>query len=206
MTDPDQIVAEYLDRLESVAADLPRDRRTELIADVRDHIDLALADIGLVDAAAVRNVLERLGTPAEIVGVEIEAAGDPATDGSTATNSNVRRVRPISTEHQAILWLTIGAVVLPFIGPLVGLWTAATSDRWSLGQKRTAAMMVLVLLVMPAVLVIPGVVNGELASLFGNATIVLPLIPLSGIVAAAYLVASSSVVLTVSRRPPIQAD
>jgi uncharacterized membrane protein len=48
------------------AATLPPPRRSELVAEIREHIDAALQDAGTRDEVAVRNVLERLGSPEEI--------------------------------------------------------------------------------------------------------------------------------------------
>ena len=61
--DPDMLVRDYVDRLDAAASRLPADRRAELVGEVRDHIELALAEAGQVDAATVHNVLERLGSP-----------------------------------------------------------------------------------------------------------------------------------------------
>jgi hypothetical protein len=99
-----------------------------------------------------------------------------------------------------LLWLTVGAIVLPFIGPVIGLWVAAGSTRWTLTQKRTAALMFLVLSAMPFVLLVPAAIAGEFQWILWTAGFMLPFVPLGGIVPAAYLVASSSLVLTVSRK------
>ena len=108
--------------------------------------------------------------------------------------------RALSVETRALLWLTVGAIVLPFIGPVIGLWVAAGSTRWTLTQKRTAALMFLVLSAMPFVLLVPAAIAGEFQWILWTAGFMLPFVPLGGIVPAAYLVASSSLVLTVSRR------
>jgi hypothetical protein len=199
--DPDSLVRDYLARLEAAAAVLPADRRTELVDDIREHIDCALAEADPMDEAAVRNTLERLGSPNDIVAAEGD--GPPATpdSGRTATRPAIGNGRALSVETKALLLLTLGALVLPFIGPILGLWFVSASSRWSLTQKRTAALMVLILLVMPAVLIIPALVSGELTWVVTSGGFALPFIPMSGLVAAAYLVASSTWVLTVSRRP-----
>ena len=90
--------------------------------------------------------------------------------------------------------------MLPFIGPAIGLWVAAGSGRWTLTQKRTAVLIFLVLSAMPFVLVVPAVLAGEFMWIVGSAGFSLPFVPLGGIIAAAYLVASSSLVFTVSRK------
>lgn len=64
-TDP--IVTDYLNRLDTAAAGLPPDQRAELVADVGEHIDTALRAARTADEVTVRNVLERLGPPEDIV-------------------------------------------------------------------------------------------------------------------------------------------
>jgi hypothetical protein len=72
-------------RLEAAAAALPAGRRTDLTAEVREHIDTALAAAGNSDEVTVRNVLERLGTPEEIVAGEV--ANLPASGTGTDAGS-----------------------------------------------------------------------------------------------------------------------
>jgi len=73
----DPLVEDYLRHLEAVAAVLPEYRRAELLAEIRAHLDEALRQVPAGDEAAVRSVLERLGSPEEIVA----AAADPMPDG-----------------------------------------------------------------------------------------------------------------------------
>jgi len=73
-------VAEYLRRLDQAAARLPAGRRGELIEEIRGHVSEALAAIG-DDEAAVRGVLDRLGSPEEIVAAEdVGARGADPTE------------------------------------------------------------------------------------------------------------------------------
>jgi hypothetical protein len=79
----DQMIAEYLNRLEAAAAILPPDRRAELIDEISTHIAearaaLANAQSGAADSAAA--VLARLGSPEDIV----QAAADQGGTGSDA--------------------------------------------------------------------------------------------------------------------------
>jgi hypothetical protein len=91
-------------------------------------------------------------------------------------------------------------ILLPFVGPVVGLWTATASNRWTLTQKRTAVLIFQALSAMPFVLLVPAAIAGEFMWIIGSAGFTLPLVPLGGIVPAAYLGASSTLRLTVSRR------
>jgi hypothetical protein len=66
----DQLVADYLQRLRAVGGALPADRRDELVEEITAHIAEARTsgpDAGLGSAADVRNILERLGPPEDIV-------------------------------------------------------------------------------------------------------------------------------------------
>jgi hypothetical protein len=70
-TDP--LVEGYLRHLEAVASALPAYRREELLTEIRAHLAEALRPVPPGDEAAVRSVLDRLGSPEEIVA----AAADP---------------------------------------------------------------------------------------------------------------------------------
>ena len=70
-TDP--LVDDYLRRLDAAASGLPADQRDELVSEIRDHLQEALRQAPAGDQAAVRNALERLGSPEEIAA----AAADP---------------------------------------------------------------------------------------------------------------------------------
>jgi uncharacterized membrane protein len=190
---------DYLARLEAAAASLPPSRRDELIADVREHVTVASAQGGATDAASIDDILARLGEPEAIVAAELAEMGETA-ETATIDTAPRRERSPISVEIRALLLLTAGAVVLPFIGPLLGLWVGSGSTRWSLTQKRTATLIVAVTLAAPAIALLPMALAGELTWVVTTGGIFLPLVPLAGILAAIYLVVSSTVIVTVSRR------
>jgi hypothetical protein len=195
------LVRDYLADLESASTHLAADARVELLGDVRAHIGLALEEAGRTDETTIRDVLDRLGSPSEIV------AGEPGEDTVTLEGPLLPaqlipvRWRPLSVETRALLLLTVGAVVLPFIGPAIGLWFASSSKRWTLTQKRTVALILFVLLAMPFALLVPAALAGEITWVFTSGGFLLPFVPLAGWLAASYLVVSSSLVVTVSRRP-----
>jgi len=194
------LVSEYLGRLEAAAAGLKPERRAELVADLRDHIWQSLAGEDEPEEADVRAVLDRMGTPAEIVAAEGVVLPVPPPHALEALPKLAARTRGLSVEARALLLLTVGAVVLPFLGPVLAFWYVSASNRWTLAQKRTAALIVLVLLVLPGILLLPMAFSGELTWVITTGSFALPLVPLAGFAAAAYLAASSSLVLTVSRR------
>ena len=154
-------------------------------AEIRDYLDA-------LDVAAAPLDLERRA--------ELGGAGSVEDGVSASEQASGSSRRALSVESRALLWLTIGAIVLPFVGPAIGLWVAAGSMRWSLTQKRTAVLIFLVLSTMPFVLLVPAALAGEFMWIIGSGGFSLPFVPLGGILAAAYLVASSSLVLTVSRK------
>jgi hypothetical protein len=82
--DDDQIVADYLSRLRDAASVLPADRGNELIEEITAHIAEARAEgpSAVGDASAVRNILERLGDPADIV----RTAAEPPFDAISASH------------------------------------------------------------------------------------------------------------------------
>jgi uncharacterized membrane protein len=158
----DALIRDYLNRLDAAAAALPVDRRGELANDVRDHIDAALDDAGSRDEVTVRNVLERLGPPEEIVSAEgPDAAAGP---GSAAAVAAVARTGVLSSigamEIVALLLLTVGAFLLPIVGPLIGLLFVWLSNAWTVRQKIIATAIVVVLFVLPIVLLV-GVGSGS---------------------------------------------
>ena len=119
----DQLIDDYLRRLDHAAARLPRARRAELVAEIRGHIEAALREEQTTGEAAVRNVLDRLGPPEEIV----EAAEPPPTD---------RRAGWF--EIVALL-----ALIVPFIGWLVGTVLVFASRVWTRRDKVIGAMLLL---------------------------------------------------------------
>jgi hypothetical protein len=119
----DRLIDDYLRRLEQAAAHMQRARRTELVAEIRGHIDTALRQEQAAGEAAVRNVLDRLGPPEEIV----EAAEPPSAPSD-------RRAGVL--EIVALL-----ALIVPFIGWLVGTVLVFASRVWSRRDKLIGALL-----------------------------------------------------------------
>jgi hypothetical protein len=105
-TDP--LADDYLRRLDAAASALPADRREELVSEIRDPLQEALRQTPAGDTAAVRNVLERLGTPEEIAAA---AADPPPPSQPVAAFSQVNGLA-IASLLLAVLWFAgIGAVL-----------------------------------------------------------------------------------------------
>lgn len=130
-TDLHPLAQSYLDRLAEAARVLPADEATELEVDISDHLREALRPDA--DEAEVRTVLDRLGTPHELVA----AAGGPSTPHGDAP-ARQPRFGPI--EILALVGL-VGAELLFFLFPLavplwlVGVVLLAVSRVWSGRQK-----------------------------------------------------------------------
>lgn len=148
--DDDVLVRDYLGRLEAAAWPLAVDRRTELVGEVREHIAAALREAGRSDEVTIRNVLERLGPPQEIVAAEAEPGPTPSAWNAGTQAATVVASSPWGgVEITAVLLLTVGAVFLPFIGPIVGLVFVWASTRWTRREKAIATVIVVALLVLP---------------------------------------------------------
>jgi hypothetical protein len=159
----DPLVDDYLRRLEAAAADLPHERRVELVTEIEEHIEAALREDGGREEAAVRNVLERLGRPEEIAAEA--GAGTPAPARGRL-------------ETAAMLVLAV-SFVLPFVGYLIGAGLVLASKAWDARDKAIA------LLIPPFVVVVGGLlVRWGAASV--SATVLMA-IALSGLLSAAYL-------------------
>ena len=55
---PDELIAAYLQDLSAALADLPRERRREVVEEVADHIAEARAELPVENEAEIRNLLE----------------------------------------------------------------------------------------------------------------------------------------------------
>jgi hypothetical protein len=130
----DKLVDDYMRQLEAAAAHLQRSRRAELVAEIREHIDAALRAEDEAGEAAVRNVLERLGPPEEIV----EAAEPPQAAAS--------RPRGGGLEIAALI-----ALLVPVIGWLVGIVLVLVSAAWSARDKLVGIGLLVLVLLLPAV-------------------------------------------------------
>jgi hypothetical protein len=107
-TDP--LVEDYLRRLDAAAASLPTHRRDELVSEIRDHLQEGLRHSATSDEVAIRNLLERLGAPEEIV--------HEATD-STPFNQPI--APPRETNSSAIVSVLLGVLWLAGIGSVLAL-------------------------------------------------------------------------------------
>jgi hypothetical protein len=127
----EQLIRDYLDRLEASAQRLPVDRQLELLAEVREHIELALKEAGSRDEASIRTILDRLGSPETIVAAEEggQYGEVPYMIASPAPRPTQRGSEWGWLETIALLLVTVGAVLLPILGPLAGIVLIIVSNR-----------------------------------------------------------------------------
>jgi Domain of unknown function (DUF4190) len=133
----DPLVEDYLRHLEAVAAVLPEYRRAELLTEIRAHLDEALRQVPAGDEAAVRSMLERLGSPEEIVA----AAADPMPAGQFVPIPVP--VRLPETNGLAVASLLFGIFWLGGIGSLAALvlgYRARREIRNSAGGQRGSGL------------------------------------------------------------------
>ncbi|MFJ5832213.1 HAAS signaling domain-containing protein [Streptomyces sp. NPDC093089] len=126
------LVTDYLATIEREASFLPVGRRAELLADLREHLAVAVGDEQ--DPAAVRAAVERLGTPSAIVAAA--RAEEPETAAAPAAPAAEAQPRSRTVATAALLGASgVATLVFDFAGlaalavGLVLLWTSTAWDR-----------------------------------------------------------------------------
>jgi uncharacterized membrane protein len=122
MSSSDRLVSDYLDKLEAELAGIPRDGRREVLDEIEAHIHESLAELDPDDEVGVRNVLARLGEPAEIAADARERFG-------------VKRVQTTWREIGALILLPFGGFILPAFGWFAGVVLLWVSDAWNTRDK-----------------------------------------------------------------------
>ena len=134
---------DYLDRLEAAARVLPDQDRDELVSELRAHLTAGLSEAA--SDADVRNMLDELGPPADIVAAATPE-GEPGTPlpHPSGTGASGPPPSPWGTlEILAVLSLILGTFVVPIVAPIVGLLLAWTSARWTRHEKLVASVVTL---------------------------------------------------------------
>jgi hypothetical protein len=117
----DRAVEDYLLQLRRELRDVPRERRKELVGEIREHIEEAREGLAPGDEAGVLNVLDRLGDPADIAA---EARG---RDGAAAPGRVL--------EIMALVLMLPGSLLLFVFGWLAGVVMLWLSNVWTLRDK-----------------------------------------------------------------------
>jgi len=107
-SDLDQIVDEYLNRLKVASADLPPERRQQLIVSITDHISEARSTLHANSEVAVRDILDRVGQPEDIAS---EALGDQAKL-SVLQSSRTRRLVMIGVAVVVVVAIVLGTLLV----------------------------------------------------------------------------------------------
>ncbi len=118
----DQLVREYLSRLDSALAGVPQSRREEILDEIANHIAEERSRLGAESDADLRNLLDRVGDPAEVAG----AAGAAHHEaGEAHVQPPVRRIGPVEV---------LALVLTPLIWPagVILLWLSAA---WNVRDK-----------------------------------------------------------------------
>src|SRR5262245_27285224 len=124
-----QLVDDYLRDLREELRDLPKSRQNELVAEIKEHVDEALAEAPSSDEATVRNVLERLGDPADIASEARDRMGiQPAKAGLRET--------------AAVILLPIGGIIIPFLGWVAGVVLLWSSPVWTSRDKWIGTLII----------------------------------------------------------------
>jgi len=141
------VVVSYLEALQLRALSLPSTRREELLLEIRSHIAATLS--GTASEAQVRQLLDRLGSPEEIMDAEYDDAQTTTGVGRAATPP----IEPLRwRDVTGLTLLLLGGAALPPVGYLAGGVLVGLSRRWP-----PAARVLLVAL--PAVIALMAVVD-----------------------------------------------
>jgi uncharacterized membrane protein len=144
-TNSDQLVDDYLQRLDRELRDLPRSRRRELVDEIAGHIGEGRARLEAGDEVGVLNLLERLGDPADIAAEERARSGAGSRRGG-------------ALEIAALVGLLVGGFFFG-IGWFVGLVLLWVSEAWTTREKLVGTLLVPGGL-LPAFLILTGGVGG----------------------------------------------
>jgi uncharacterized membrane protein len=132
----ERLVDDYLDRLERELAGFPSARRRELVQEISEHIAEARAQLDPETEAGVRNVLERMGDPADIAAEARSASEEPQEP------QQQRRPNGSGWDVAALILLLIGGVVLPGIGWVIGVVLLWISNTWTTSEKLVGTLVV----------------------------------------------------------------
>lgn len=140
------VVREYLQRFDAATAHLPPDERVEIRDGIRSHLIAALAEAS--SEADVRTALDALGTPEEIVGAQSPA------EAPVFVPRPVPRTARGPMEIFAVIFLLVGAFVVPALGWVIGVVLLWVSRAWTVPEKVVGTLVVPGGLLTPALLLV----------------------------------------------------
>ncbi|MEU7743336.1 hypothetical protein [Nonomuraea sp. NPDC049158] len=136
-TDPlDRLVEDYLAEVAYATAGLSAARREDLLADLREHITVARAELDPPTEAGIRTILDRLGDPAAIA--EEAHLGEPAPTASTGASPHASHaatmLRPSAVRSRrspgrlALVLVSVLVVLMVVVGACAVLFFAARTE------------------------------------------------------------------------------
>ncbi|MFF0275479.1 HAAS signaling domain-containing protein [Streptomyces sp. NPDC094447] len=142
-TDQHPLAAAYLDAVARETAELPAERRAELLADLREHIEVS----GAEGEEQLRAVLAGLGEPRTVAASAL-AEEAPARRAPVAGAGRGRLTAILLGASGVLLLLNPWVGALALIAALVLLWSAPlwTGRQKALGTAAGVAVPVVVLL------------------------------------------------------------
>jgi uncharacterized membrane protein len=116
-THADQLVDEYLNRLGFALQGVPAERRKEILEEISNHIADERGQLHDDSDAAMLNLLDRIGDPAEVAAA--------ASDDVERSPQPKKRIGPVEV---------LALVLTPLVWPaeVIVLWS---SDSWKLMRK-----------------------------------------------------------------------
>ena len=125
---PDALIESYLNDVKQGIAPLPAKQRRTLIDEIFSRIARARLELDDENEAAVREVLNRFGTPASI-------ASAATGEGSAAWERTEHRLEKVT-----IGWLLLGGLLFG-VGWLVGVNRLWRSPTWSRSEKLLGTLL-----------------------------------------------------------------
>lgn len=122
----DQLVSDYLQRLDAALTGVPPDRRDEIVGEIRSHIEEQRAALQDETDADVYNLLERVGEP--------YALATAARSESSVPDE------PLNVRSRAGAVEVLALVLTPLIWP-VGVILLWTSSAWNTRDKLIATLV-----------------------------------------------------------------
>jgi len=126
----DDLIGDYLQDLERELSALPTAARREVVDEIAAHIGELRAELGSDDEVGIRDVLDRVGDPADIAAEARERFG---------VGRPKRRNR---VEVSAVVLLSVGSIVIPVVGWPAGVVLLWVSDVWSTRDKLLGTLIV----------------------------------------------------------------
>lgn len=144
------LVKNYLAAVARETAGLDEEHRNELIADLDEHITVALAEEAAPDDQAIRAVLARLGDPRSIAA---SALGESPAAVPVRRRHTVVPVLLLALAGLATVTAPVAGVVLAIVA-VVALWA---TPQW---QTRDKVIGTVAVLLVPVLLVLLGLLLG----------------------------------------------